>query len=130
MESVTATIEQKAAWLNSQTGYTLAVEANDLLVHAITNAALTTCTQKEGYTEHHADYARELKVLLHQRREVRDRLAWAYQKDDDDRQLQLTVRITTISKWLRQHKRCHWQRVQQDREAAFEEARKAKDFHE
>ena len=108
----------------------MAVEANQLLVEALNAGAIATCTTKEGYTESHAEYAKELRNLLRERREVRQQLAMAYSCDDENRQLELTIRITTISKWLRRHKQRHWKRVEEDRVRAFEEARPQGDFRE
>eukprot|EP00959_Pyramimonas_sp_CCMP1952_P029270 614436-Pyramimonas_sp.AAC.1 len=82
------------------------------------------------HRESHAFYAAELKKLLRQRRQLRDRLAWAYTEQDEQQQFELTARITTLSRWLRQHKRRHWQQVQENRACAFEEARRNKDYHE
>eukprot|EP00959_Pyramimonas_sp_CCMP1952_P473506 9501857-Pyramimonas_sp.AAC.1 len=120
----------KAAWVKGQTGYTMAVEANQLLVEALNAGAQSTCTAKEGHTESHTEYAKELRDLLRDRREVRDRLAAAYSRGDENLQLELTTIITTISKWLRKHKQKHWRRVEKYRVRAFEEARAGGDFRE
>eukprot|EP00959_Pyramimonas_sp_CCMP1952_P322648 6751879-Pyramimonas_sp.AAC.1 len=89
-------ILSKAARVKNQTGYTMAVEANQLWVEALNAGAQATCTTKEGYTESHTEYANELRELLRDWREVRDRLAAAYSCDDENLQLELTIILTTI----------------------------------